>query len=114
MRIAVKTLGGRYDLKIHAIGTVTDNSKKEDGILSIRWDRTENLYSGKGPSGKGSGEWFGTLTQITNPNAIKLIFGEESIPFTPDSFSKNVILYGPPGTGKTYNTTKISVDIMRT
>jgi len=111
-KFALKSYGGRNDLIIHAIGTIIDNSECKKGRLSIKWEKTDGLYSGKGPTGSGSGDFFVTLTEITNPKAIEMIFGVELPTKKVGSPPKNIILYGPPGTGKTFSTQRIAVRIM--
>ena len=65
---AMKSHGGRNDLKIHYLGVVED--KSEDGVLHLR--KVEGaLFKGKGPKGV---NWFGTLVPIKVQSAIDAIF----------------------------------------
>lgn len=72
---ALKSLGGRHDLVISAIGIVIDTSEKASGIIKIKWIRTERLFTGKAPKGKGAGNWFSSLLEVERVEDIARIFG---------------------------------------
>ncbi len=98
----IKGYGGRNDLKVHYIGKVV--SVDADGVVHLT-PLERSLYHGKAPSVGTGGNWFNTLTPVTDTDAIRTVFYADGIrdpksPSMPDSL--NVILYGPPGTGKTY------------
>ncbi|MEM9884754.1 MAG: hypothetical protein AAF849_02610 [Bacteroidota bacterium] len=89
---ALKSLGGKYDLTISALGIVVDTKDKSSGVLSIKWLKREHLYKGKAPKGEEAGNWFGTLLEIKRPKDIAEIFEplfkpqeEEIRAFTSDS-----------------------------
>jgi len=73
---ALKSLGGKYDLTISALGIVIDTTSKASGELRIKWLKYNNhhLYKGKAPKGKGAGNWFGTLLEIKRLEDIAEIF----------------------------------------
>jgi len=114
---ALKSLGGQHDLKIKAIGKVTDISRATDGIVRIDYFRISEVYSGKAPSGDGAGNWFNTLLPVTRLNDISLLFHNDAflksikihkvrhlkdIDLQFDITKKqNLILTGKNGSGKT-------------
>lgn len=108
----IKGYGGRSDLKVHYIGEVIaidpDNSRIEFKKLDTP------LFHGKAPKGRGAGNWFNTILEVTRKPDVDLLFfniqpeaNEESevADFDEDE-PLNKILYGPPGTGKTYKLQK--------
>ena len=99
---AIKGLGGKHDLSVHYVGEVTKVDADNGKLLLRRLDRP--LYKGKGPSGKGAGNWFDTLLAVERPDIIETVFRGQGIKPPPPqpSIPLNLILYGPPGTGKTY------------
>jgi 5-methylcytosine-specific restriction protein B len=125
-RLAAKTSYTRKEngktisvLEVHAIGTVTENHK--DGqTLTVKWDKDFKPFTLDG-----RGAYRSTISQVNNPENIKLIFekGAKSkgasdaiaLSFDPadlsDVFPSNLILYGPPGTGKTFHTINKAVAI---
>jgi len=114
---AMKGYGGRNDLKVHYVGEVIDKDE-DNNALSLKPLDNVPLFHGKAPKVGAGGNWFGSLTPITNPEAIHSIFGVGEAPIinkeTNMSSSKelNQILYGPPGTGKTYSTVRKAVAII--
>jgi 5-methylcytosine-specific restriction protein B len=113
---AMKGYGGRNDLKVHYVGEVLEKDE-ENNALSLKPLKDVPLYHGKAPKVGAGGSWFGSVTPITNPEAISKIFGINDIPQpeTPSMSTPkelNEILYGPPGTGKTYSTIRKAVDII--
>lgn len=120
---AIKGYGGQADLKIYCIGKVVEKNV-EDRILNLE-KLERSLYRGKGPKGKGAGNWFNTLVPVTRTDIIKMLFhadtpapednggvGDEPDQTPALSFPLNQILYGPPGTGKTYRTIERAVEII--
>ena len=125
-RLAAKTSYTRKEngkvisvLEVHAIGTVTNNHK--DGqTLDVKWDKNFKAFTLDG-----RGAYRSTISQVNNPENIRLIFengvkhktpvGEVALSFDPadlsDDFPSNLILYGPPGTGKTFHTINKAVSI---
>ena len=110
--VAIKGFGGAADLRIHYLGEVTSIDPVA-GRLGLRpLDRP--LYKGKGPTGKGAGNWQTTLIPVTRPDIISQVFEAASVGARPDpdetpiddegtvDLPLNLILYGPPGTGKTH------------
>ena len=103
---AIKGYGGRNDLRVHYVGEVT-SVDADAGRLSLKPLRRA-LYHGKAPSGASPG-WFHTLTEVTDPKAVRAVFEGKPIELAPEHptdisipIARNLILYGPPGTGKTY------------
>ena len=103
---AIKSYGGRNDLRVHYVGEVTGKDP-DDGRVSLKRLNRE-LYRGKGPRGASPG-WFQTLTEVRDPDAVKTVFEGKEAPLGPKPgpdvaipIARNLILYGPPGTGKTY------------
>jgi 5-methylcytosine-specific restriction protein B len=99
----IKGFGGRNDLVVYYVGTVSavDLPKKTVHLQPL----SRPLFSGKAPDA-GPGSWFKTLRELTEPGAIDLVFSRtKSKPMLkqqqPD-YPKNLILFGPPGTGKTW------------
>lgn len=126
--IAFHSIGGKYDLIIHFIGTVI-NKIEDDGKLILSPFKEDGLYKGKGP-GMTKGNWLhGTLFPVTGATAIQTIFGiniNENNMNTSNETSlreplatikellleKNqIILQGAPGTGKTYISAAAAVAI---
>lgn len=110
---AIKGLGGTNDLSIRYLGEVTSIDPAE-GRLELR-PLSLPHYKGKGPLGKGAGNWQETIVPIRRPDIVQMIFpgepgGTTSLPVagtTPVGtvVPLNLILYGPPGTGKTHRLT---------
>lgn len=105
--LAIKGVGGTSDLVVRFVGEVTMVDRAVGRVNLRKLDVP--LYRGKAPTGRGAGAWLDTLTQLTRPDVLKLIFGvdpgrtmavEERR--LPEDFPQNLILYGPPGTGKTF------------
>jgi len=103
---AIKSYGGRNDLRVHYVGEVTRKDPDNGRVVLKRLNR--KLYHGKGPTGASPG-WFHTLTEVKDQAAVKSVFeGQKPPPRSkPDPdveipIARNLILYGPPGTGKTY------------
>lgn len=101
---AIKGLGGRHDLRVHAIGEVLEIDGKA-GLLKLNL-RDGPHYSGKAPRGTGAGNWHDSLIPMMRAEDIEQVFGVTRDP-DPDSddgtaLQSNLILYGPPGTGKTF------------
>jgi hypothetical protein len=125
-RLAAKTSYTRKEngkvisvLEVHAIGTVTNNHK--DGqTLDVIWEKDFKPFTLDG-----RGAYRSTISQVNNPDNVKLIFenggnlkkpsGEIALSFDPadlsNHFPSNLILYGPPGTGKTFHTINKAVSI---
>ena len=105
--IVLKSYGGKHDLHIGAIGEIVDNSNKSEGKLKVKYLKIENLYKGKAPIGKNSGNWQLSFFEIKRHDIIEKFLNMETINVN-EKFKKNPefplnqILYGPPGTGKTY------------
>jgi 5-methylcytosine-specific restriction protein B len=106
-------------LEVHAIGTVMNNHK--DGqTLDVKWDIDFKPFTLDG-----RGAYRSTISQVKDPENIKLIFENKAKTKTPstkgalsfdpadlsDAFPSNLILYGPPGTGKTFHTINKAVSI---
>jgi 5-methylcytosine-specific restriction protein B len=114
---AMKGYGGRNTLKVHFIGEITDKDEEE---RTLKLEPLENipLYHGDAPKVGPGGSWFGSLTQITNPEAIYQIFGVGDAPIIEketkmsNTIELNQILYGPPGTGKTWKTIRKAVELV--
>jgi len=117
--LAMKGLGGKYDLRVYYVGRVTSVDADSGRVELEKLDR--QLYTGKAPKGKGAGSWFDTLVSVKRRDVVDLIFKPErtdetvelgatpregpEAPPQPDpaaGLALNLILYGPPGTGKTY------------
>ena len=103
--LAIKGLGGKYDLVVYYIGEIL-NINHKNGIVKMK-KLERHLYKGKAPTGKGAGNWFDTLVPVQRQEDIKSIFYGYSIDEIPGEsiapeIPLNLILYGPPGTGKTY------------
>ncbi len=96
---AIKGYGGRNDLKVHYVGEV-HATDRDNGIVTLK-RLNRPLFHGKAPSA-GGGNWFGTLLEVTDPDAVQKVFHGAHASPSPDPFPLNSILYGPPGTGKTY------------
>ena len=109
---AIKGMGGKHDLKIHYIGEVVEVDSNLGIIRMQQLDRP--LYKGKGPKGKGAGNWLDTLVPVSRTDIIDTIFhgrsertkSESDISMRVD-IPLNLILYGPPGTGKTYQLNEV-------
>ncbi len=111
--LAIKSLGGKHDLIIHYVGEVL-SVDEEEGTLQLK-PLPVPLYKGKGPIGRGAGNWQNTLVPITRPDIIAMIFGMQGStdvtlgpsPSPPHwgDLPLNLIVYGPPGTGKTHHLT---------
>jgi len=104
--LAIKGYGGRNDLRVYYVGQVA--SVDADAARVSLKPLHRKLYHGKAPSGASPG-WFHTLTEITEPSAIRAVFQGEPMKEPPKPVvelsipvARNLILYGPPGTGKTY------------
>jgi len=113
--IAVKGYGGRDNLVVHKIGEIT-RLEPETRRAHVKWLDNPTLKVKGVDAGKpGDLNWYWTLVEVRNPQAVEAIFGvkvtgtNESQP--PTEFPLNLILYGPPGTGKTY---ALQNDIART
>jgi 5-methylcytosine-specific restriction protein B len=126
-RLAAKTTYTRKEgekvisvLEIHALGTVIKNH--QDGqTLDVEWDKGFKSFTLDG-----RGAYRSTISQVNDPENIRLIFNnggkstdplrKAALSFDPedlsDDFPANVILYGPPGTGKTYRTINKAVAIV--
>lgn len=110
---AIKGLGGSNDLAVRYLGEVTSVNPTE-GRLELR-PLSLTHYKGKGPTGKGAGNWQDTIVPIRRPDIVQMIFpgesGDETSEHDPDAGQAapgvplNLILYGPPGTGKTHRLT---------
>lgn len=101
--LAIKGLGGRYQLRVRYVGEVI----AVDAAGRVRLKRLEKpLFQGRPPAPPGDGNWFDTLSEVTNPDARAFVFGDgkapEPVKFERPNLPLNLILYGPPGTGKTY------------
>lgn len=106
--LAIKGLGGKYDLAVHYIGEVTEIDADQGIVHMKRLERS--LYKDKAPTGKGAGNWFDTLVPVERPDIIEAIFHGQSVVVErpkPASIPLNLILYGPPGTGKTYHLNEV-------
>jgi len=119
---AIKGLGGKHDLAVHYVGEVV-SIHADEGTLALK-PLALPLYKGKGPTGKGAGNWQNTLGPITLPKIVEMIFGIRAgttatgeTTELPDSsiidVPLNLILYGPPGTGKTHYLTHELVEQFR-
>lgn len=110
--IAFKSYGGKDDLTIRQISKITGKDE-EKGEIYFEKISDDKLFKGRGLK-NGTTGWFGTLFQITDPNAIETIFGESVFMLQDQTISlakelakllkesKNIILHGAPGTGKTF------------
>ncbi len=114
--LAIKGMGGRNDLVIHYVGEVkaidAQNGRLDLAPISIP------LYKGKGPKGKGVGNWWSTLVPVTQADIIERIFGVvaglvEDDEVTKLDLPRTLILFGPPGTGKTYHLSEELFDKFR-
>ncbi len=84
-KFALKSLGGRYDLTIFALGKVINVDKKSEGEIGIEWelDSDKTLYYGKAPGGEGAGNWFNALLEVKRDADRLKIFNiktESSLP----------------------------------
>lgn len=66
---AMKGYGGRNSLKIHYVGEVIGKDE-EDRTLALKPIERLPLYRGDAPKAGPGGSWFGSLTPVTNPEAI--------------------------------------------
>ena len=68
----IKGYGGRADLNVHYMGEVIeidpDNSRIEFKKLDMP------LYHGKAPKGRGAGNWFNTILEVSRKPDIDLLF----------------------------------------
>lgn len=107
---AIKGYGGQHDLVVHYIGQVEDVDEAE-GRLELR-PLDLPLYQDKAPRGPGAGSWYDALLEVSRPDVIESIFGEQASDDEDEAWTStsastvpiplNCILYGPPGTGKTF------------
>ena len=72
-RFALKGIGGRNDLVVHAIGEVrgVDTETGRVGLQILKRD----VYRDKAPTGPGAGPWRETLLEVTRKDVIDEIFG---------------------------------------
>lgn len=63
-------------VETQAIGTIIDISLLKTGRVKVIWDKNAPLYSGKKPLGKGAGNWWSTLLELTRTEDIWQIFQE--------------------------------------
>lgn len=125
--IVLKSYGGNNSLSLNGLGRVDDISRAGEGILGVNWLVTQRFYKGAPPKGKGAGNWWGTLLEVTRESEIKQFFldqlenlvnvTEEETKILSNHDSNvmhplNQILFGPPGTGKTYNSINHAVAII--
>jgi len=104
---AIKGLGGKHNLKVYYVGKIV-------GRLELEQIPDRTLYSGIGPKGSGTGNWWNTLVAVKKPEIINMVFhGNVKVikqdppeKKAPIKYPVNLILYGPPGTGKTYRIQK--------
>ena len=68
---AIKGFGGRNDLKIYYVGEV-QAVDGNNGAVSLK-PLARTLFHGKAPSA-GGGNWFGTLLEVTDPDAVQKVF----------------------------------------
>lgn len=113
-QLAMKGYGGYGGniLKVYYIGEVLE---RDDDTLSVSLAPRDNieLFNGNAPKVGQGGSWFGTLTEVTDQEAIKMIFKTKGgIMPQKDKAELNQILYGPPGTGKTYRTIREAVKLV--
>ena len=74
---ALKGIGGRNDLVVHAIGEV----RKVDvdrGVVDLQILQ-RNAYRGKAPTGPGAGAWRETLLEVTREDVIEKVFGVDKL-----------------------------------
>ena len=103
-------------IDVTGIGEIVSLAEISDGKLGVEWFTDYPLYKGPIPTGKGAGNWWGTLLQLTRQEDINLIFNLINTTTNQNNSdnmdTKNIILYGPPGTGKTYNSIDKAVELV--
>lgn len=118
--MVMKGSGKANHVKVYYLGEVLEKDEEQYSIklkrITYPYDLPRSIDNV--PQKGGERGWKGTtLAEITNPEAIQLIFGI-TIPNNMKNISLTVvrelnrILYGPPGTGKTYSTVRQAVAII--
>lgn len=102
--LAIKGLGGRYNLRVWYVGEVESTEERDKRGL-VRMTRVPvQLFRGKAPGPPGDGTWFEALAEVTETKALDAVFRPTAPPPPPPPppVPLNTIIYGPPGTGKTW------------
>ncbi len=74
-RICIRYLDRKGGMvSIPAMGTVYDIQNAKNGRIGVKWDYNPPKYRGLKPTGKGSGNWWGTFVRMSRPQDINIIF----------------------------------------